>query len=117
MKLQMKTYYNPVEVLFGINSLKNISELAVKIASNKKILIVTDKNLLDILNISKKVYEYLEKDGFIVDIFEKEGYFSSIEIIDNGADLVRNKDYGLIIGIGGGSGEARLWIQQNAWQF
>ncbi|MHA1512217.1 MAG: iron-containing alcohol dehydrogenase [Promethearchaeota archaeon] len=103
MKLQMKTYYNPVEVLFGINSLKNISKLAVKIARNKKILIVTDKNLLDILNISKKVYEYLEKDGFIVDIFEKEGYFSSIEIIDNGADLVRNKDYGLIIGIGGGS--------------
>jgi len=103
MKLQMKTYYNPVEILFGINSLKNISELAVKIASNKKILIVTDKNLLNILNISKKVNEYLEKDGFSVDIFEKEGYFSSIEIIDNGADLVRNKDYGLIIGIGGGS--------------
>ena len=99
----MKTYYNPVEVLFGINSLKNISELAIKIASNKKILIVSDKNLLNILGISEKVHDYLEKDGFTVDIFEKDGNFSSIEIIDNGADLVRNKDYGLIIGIGGGS--------------
>ncbi len=103
MTLQMKTYYNPVEILFGIDSLKNISELAVKIACNKKILIVTDKNLLKILGISEKVHDYLEKDGFTIDIFEKEGYFSSIEIIDNGANLVRNKDYGLIIGIGGGS--------------
>lgn len=103
MTLQMKTYYNPVEILFGIDSLKNISELAVKIACNKKILIVTDKNLLNILGISEKVHDYLEKDGFIIDIFEKEGYFSSIEIIDNGANLVRNKDYGLVIGIGGGS--------------
>ena len=103
MTLQMKTYYNPVEILFGIDSLKNISELAVKIACNKKILIVTDKNLLNILGISENVHDYLEKDGFTIDIFEKEGYFSSIEIIDNGANLVRNKDYGLIIGIGGGS--------------
>ena len=103
MTLQIKTYYNPVEILFGIDSLKNISELAVKIACNKKILIVTDKNLLNILGISEKVHDYLEKDGFTIDIFEKEGYFSSIEIIDNGANLVRNKDYGLIIGIGGGS--------------
>ena len=99
----MKTYYNPVEILFGLDSLKNISELAVKIACNKKILIVTDKNLLNILGISEKVHDYLEKDGFTIDIFEKEGYFSSIEIIDNGANLVRNKDYGLIVGIGGGS--------------
>ena len=103
MILQMKTYYNPVEALFGIDSLKNISEMAMKFAGNKKILIVSDKNLLDILGISEKVHGYLEKDGFSVDIFEKEGYFSSIKIIDNGAELVRTKDYGLIIGIGGGS--------------
>jgi alcohol dehydrogenase class IV len=99
----MKTYYNPVEVLFGIDSLKNISELAMKFAENKKILIVSDQNLLKILGISEKIPELLKKDGFTVDIFEKEEYFSSIEIIDNGANLVRKKDYGLIIGIGGGS--------------
>jgi len=101
--MTLKTYYNPVEVLFGIDCLINISDLASKFAENKRILIVSDKDLLKILGISEKVQEYLEKGGFTVDIFEKEGYFSSIEIIDNGANLVRKKDYGLIIGIGGGS--------------
>ena len=101
--MTLKTYYNPVEILFGIDSLKNISDLALKFAENKRILIVSDKDLLKILGISEKVQKYLEKGGFTVDIFEKEGYFSSIEIIDNGANLVRKKDYGLIIGIGGGS--------------
>ncbi|QEE15793.1 iron-containing alcohol dehydrogenase [Promethearchaeum syntrophicum] len=104
--MTLKTYYNPVEVLFGINSLLNISEIVQKYTKsikNAKILIVTDKNLLNILGISEKILELLEKDGFIVEIFEKEGYFSSIKIIDNGANLVRNKNYNLIIGIGGGS--------------
>ena len=70
--MTLKTYYNPVEVLFGIDSLKNISDMAMKFAENKEILIVSDKNLLDILGISEKMHEYLEKDGFNADIFEKE---------------------------------------------
>ena len=104
--MTLKTYYNPVEILFGINSLLNISEFAQKYTQNTKnakILIVTDKNLLNILGISEKIHELLEKDGFAVDVFEKEGDFSSIEIIDYGANLVRDKNYSLIIGIGGGS--------------
>jgi len=64
--MSLKTYYNPVEVLFGINSLLNISEIAQKYTQdvkNAQILIVTDKNLLNILGISDKIHELLEKDG------------------------------------------------------
>ena len=101
--MSFKNFYNPVEISFGINSLQIIPEIIRKYALNSRILIVTDENLLDLLGISEKIRQLLEKEDFSLDIFEKEGYFSSIKIIDKGADLVRKKDYGLIIGIGGGS--------------
>ncbi len=101
--MTIDSYYNPVHVIFGIDTLKNLSTFAKKYAKNNKILIVSDKNLLDILDIRQTLMEELKKNKFEVQIFEKEGKYSSIKIIDRGSEFVRKENFGLIVGIGGGS--------------
>ena len=97
------SYYNPVETVFGQNMLDLLPTYIQKYAQNQNILVVSDENLLEILEIQQKLVSAMEKKGFAVSFFEKKGKYSSIKIIDHGAELVRKNQYGLVLGIGGGS--------------
>jgi alcohol dehydrogenase class IV len=97
------SYFNPVETYIAVDSLAQLGTFASKYALNKKILVVSDEKLLDILNIRQRILTILEDQHFFVEIFEKPGVFSSIAIIDHGTEIARSGDFGLIIGIGGGS--------------
>ncbi|UYP47932.1 hypothetical protein NEF87_004217 [Candidatus Lokiarchaeum ossiferum] len=97
------SYYNPVETIFGVHAFKKILPTIQKYVQNNHILIVSDENLLNILGIHENLHTLLKANGYTADFFEKPGKYSSISIIDRGAERVRKHQYGLIIGIGGGS--------------
>lgn len=97
------SYYNPVETIFGEHAFDKIISMMQKYAQNNHILVVSDENLLNILGIRETLESSLKSNGYTVNFFEKEGKYSSIKIIDHGAELVRDNQYGLIVGIGGGS--------------
>ncbi len=97
------TYYNPVKIIFGCNSFDSIGNLCKFHAENKKILIVSDKNLLQILKISDLLSDFLQQKNLVFDVFEKNEPNTTLDLIDHGTEIAREKDYGLIIGIGGGS--------------
>ncbi len=98
----MTDYYNPVDIIFGTSSLNQIEKLAEKYSQNNKILIIASKFLRK-LGILEKLEKSLQDAGLKVTIFEKIKINPTFESIDNSTAFATNENYGLIIGIGGGS--------------
>lgn len=102
-------YGLPPKVLFGFNSIDKAGEVADQISKNKDVLIVTDKFLLK-TGFIDQLSNSLNIHRFNVEIQA----FDAAEPTKNQMDAVvreaSKKDYGLIIGIGGGSSLDRAKI-------
>ena len=98
----MTSYYNPVEIVFGTSSLNQIEKLSKKFSQNNKILIIADRFLRD-LGTTGKIENSLQDAGFKVTIFEKIKINPTFNSIDDTTVFATNDNYGLIVGIGGGS--------------
>ena len=89
-------------VCFGIGALSKVDELAKGIAKNSDVIIVTDKIIseMGLTNLAKKS---LERAGFNVTVYECIEKEPLIEEAKQMIDTMRRQNYGLVVGIGGGS--------------
>jgi len=98
----MTEYYNPVEIIFGSSSLNQIVGLSKKFSLNEKILIISTQ-FLKKSGILQKVNSLLEESGFSVTNYENIKINPTFSSISDAAEFTSNDNYGLVIGIGGGS--------------
>jgi alcohol dehydrogenase len=95
-------YRHSPRVSFGIGAVNKTGELAKEIAKNSNAIVITDKALRKI-GIVEGPKKSLEDAGFVVDIYESEEREPMSGEVKKIIDTVRWKDYGLVVGVGGGS--------------
>lgn len=89
-------------IVFGVGAADKLGEVAKGIAKNSNAIIVTDEKLakIGVINSPKKS---LEDAGFSIDVCESPATEPMIGEVKKVIDAVRGKDYGVVVGIGGGS--------------
>jgi alcohol dehydrogenase class IV len=91
----------PEGIYFGFNSVKNVGGLAVNLNA-KKVILITGKTMVKI-GYAAMVQKLLENEGVAVDIFGEVEPEPHIETVNRAYEMVRKKQYDLVIGLGGGS--------------
>ncbi len=99
---KVEEYSFPHSICFGTGAANKVGELDKGIAKNMNAVIITDKVLVKLGTIDAPK-KSLEEAGFKVDVCESETAEPVIEEAKRIIDIVRGKDYGLVVGIGGGS--------------
>ncbi len=102
-------YALPPRVLFGFNAVDEAGKVAEQISKNKEILIVTDKFLLSTGSIDQ-LLSSLERSNLNFKIYASDVSEPTKEQVDAVVKAASEKDYGLVIGIGGGSSLDRAKI-------
>ena len=95
-------YKLPPNMLFGFNAVEKSGEIAEGIARNKNVIIITDKALYD-LGLIEKLINSLKSHDFKVDVYAPDAIEPTLEQVHKVIEEASKKDYGLIVGIGGGS--------------
>ena len=99
---KVEEYSFPHNICFGTGAANKVGELAKGIAKNTNAVIITDKVLVKLGTIDGPK-KSLEEAGFRVDVCDSESAEPVIAEAKRIIDVVRGKDYGLVVGIGGGS--------------
>jgi len=94
-------FSTPVSIIMGIGAIKELAK-QVKRLRGEKIFIITDPGLSKV-GILEKVKKNLVDKGFKVDYFDKVVPEPPINTIESLARIVKQKNYDLLIGLGGGS--------------
>jgi alcohol dehydrogenase class IV len=102
-------YGLPPKMLFGFNTLGKSGEVAEQIAKNKNALIITDKFLLKTAYIDQ-LSTLLKELKFNVDVYAAEVAEPTVDQVEKVINEATKKDYGIIVGIGGGSSLDRAKI-------
>lgn len=95
-------YRHTPRVVFGVGAVNKVGEIAKEIAKNTNAIIITDEELSKI-GLADSAKESLEGAGFKVDVFASKAREPEISEVKKIIDDVRKKDYGLVVGIGGGA--------------
>ena len=95
-------YRHTPRIIFGVGAVARAGELAKEFAKNTSAIIITDEALSKI-GLVDGAKESLEGAGFKVDIFASAVREPEISEVKKIIDDVRKKDYGLVVGIGGGA--------------
>ena len=95
-------YRHPPRIIFGIGAANKVGELAKEIAKNTSAIIITDKTLQKI-GVIEGPKKSLEEAGFTVDVYGSEAKEPVVEEIKKAIGAAKKKDYGLVVGIGGGA--------------
>jgi len=95
-------YRHTPRVNFGIGAADKVGELAKEVAKNTKCIIITDK-LLRKIGLIERPKKSLENAGFTVDVYESEAREPELEEVKKVISVIKEKDYGLVVGIGGGA--------------
>lgn len=91
----------PVNLLFGCNKTNEIGKITAQYG--KKVLIVTGKGSTKKSGLLKRVEELLTKENLTYDIFDKVEQNPLTTTVYEGANLAKEKNSDVILGIGGGS--------------
>jgi len=91
----------PNGIIFGFNTVKKVGEEARKLGGKQAIL-VTD-GVMEQLGIVELVSRAMEKEGLKVEVFAKVDPEPHIETADALYEMVCEKKYNLVVGVGGGS--------------
>ncbi len=95
-------YGLPPNMIFGFGSVRKTGEVAKEIAENDDVILITDKALLD-MGLINSTIESLEKAEFKVRVYAPDAIEPTIEQVHKVIDAACEKDFGLVVGIGGGS--------------
>ncbi len=95
-------YRLPPKMLFGFNTIEKSGEVAEEIAKNKDVIVITDKALYD-LGLIEGLINSLKAHGFKIDVYAPDAIEPTLDQVHKVIEEASKKDYGLIIGIGGGS--------------
>ncbi|MGC8544908.1 MAG: iron-containing alcohol dehydrogenase [Athalassotoga sp.] len=102
-------YGLPPRILFGFNTIDKAGEVSKQISKNKEVLIVTDKFLLS-TGFIDQLSSSLEKNNLNFKIYASDVAEPTKEQVNSVIKEASEKDYGLVIGIGGGSSLDRAKI-------
>lgn len=91
----------PANILVGNDSVKKVGEEAKKLGASK-VLIITDIGIVK-AGIMEKVKKLLEKENLEVEVFDEVEPEPHTRIVNNCIKKMRDKNYDLLVGIGGGS--------------
>ena len=94
-------FHVPTKVVRGIGAVKEIGGEA-KALGAKRALVVTDKNLAE-AGLAEKVEEPLKSAGIEVDVLDEGMPDPTVKFVEKGTEIIRNGNFGVIIGLGGGS--------------
>jgi alcohol dehydrogenase len=97
----MMTNYMPVKTFFGENCLKKSGNEIAKFG--KRALLVTGRTSAKKSGVLADLLPLLQEQNIAYTIFDEITENPQLETVHKGARLLRQKDYDLIIGIGGGS--------------
>ena len=99
--MQNFIFNNPIKMIFGPGELDKIGVEAN--AFGKKAMIVTGRGSSSKFNILSRVLEYLKKESVETVVFDKVEPNPRTTTVDEAAQIARDKNCDLIIGLGGGS--------------
>ena len=94
-------YHTPTRIIVGPNSLTNLE--SVTLSLGKSLLVVTDRIVSAVLQLTDGVISRLLQSGLKVSVFDDVEPNPSVETVSRGADLARDNDVDLIVAVGGGS--------------
>ena len=92
----------PRKILFGNGAIQKIGEEANALCTGRKVLLVTDKDVLK-AGLAESARQSLEKSGFEIIIFDGVVPDSPFAVIESCVDFARQQDIDIIFGFGGGS--------------
>ncbi|MEE9521044.1 MAG: iron-containing alcohol dehydrogenase [Dehalococcoidales bacterium] len=95
-------YRHTPRVVFGIGAVNKLGEIAKEVAKNTSALIITDK-ALEKIGVIEGPKKSLEDAGFTIDVYGSEAKEPAVGEIKKAIGIVKGKDYGLVVGIGGGA--------------
>jgi len=95
------TFYLPTKLIFGPESVAQLGAEAKKLG--KRAMLVTGLQSARKTGLLDKVTRDLEDNGLEVFLFDKVMPNPRASVVDEGADIARQKGADLIIGLGGGS--------------
>lgn len=101
MNRRIRTFQCPTKVIFGIGAVEEAGEEAKKLGG-EKVLVVTSPTPIR-LGLAGKVKNLLEREKFTVEIFDKVEPEPTLEMANRISRIVRENEYNLIVGVGGGS--------------
>ncbi len=95
-------YRLPPRMKFGFGSVRESGKLAKEIAKNKNAIVITDESLVN-LGLVDELLSSLQENGFKTDVYAPRAIEPTIEQVHKVITAASKKNYGLIVGIGGGS--------------
>ncbi|MGB9694979.1 MAG: iron-containing alcohol dehydrogenase [Caldisericaceae bacterium] len=102
-------YRLPPRITFGYGAIGQAGDVALQLSKNKDVIIITDK-FLQSSGVVDELSGVLKSHGFSVDVYAAEAAEPSVEQVNLVIQEASKKDYGLIVGIGGGSSLDRAKI-------
>ena len=94
-------FHIPTKVVRGIGAIEQLGEEA-KALGAERALVVTDKNLVE-AGLVEKVEKPLKSAGIEVDVLDEGMPDPTVKFVEKGTEIIRNGNFGVIIGLGGGS--------------
>jgi alcohol dehydrogenase len=100
-RINVSNFYIPTKIVKGIGALEHIG-IEVKALKANKALIVTGKNLAKI-GYANDIKDLLKSTGIEAEIFDEVMPDPTVKLVEKGTEIVKNGNFGVIIGLGGGS--------------
>jgi alcohol dehydrogenase class IV len=91
----------PTKIVFGLGSLSKLKDEAKRLGG-RKVIVVTDKVIMKI-GAANKVISLLKDANFEVSVFDEVEPEPSLQSIKQAISFAKQKDYDLVVGVGGGS--------------
>ncbi len=95
-------YRLPPRMKFGFGAVEEAGNLAKEIAKNKNAIVITDEALVN-LGLVEELLSSLEQNGFKVDVYAPKAIEPTLDQVHKVIDETSKKNYGIVVGIGGGS--------------
>lgn len=95
------TYSVPTKIIYGNNSQYELKD-ELKDNGLQKVLVVTDKGVRKV-GLLAGIEKQLAETGLEYQIYDEMDFEPTVETITKGAEIVREKDYDCVVGVGGGS--------------
>jgi alcohol dehydrogenase class IV len=100
-RISVSKFYIPTKIVKGIGALEHIGAEAKALKASKA-LIVTGKNLAKI-GYANNIQGLLKSAGIEAEIFDEVMPDPTVKLIEKGTEIVKNGNFDVIIGLGGGS--------------
>ena len=101
MKMKKFNYYQPTEIRFGTGRLEELGEVVARFGQN--CLLVTVPEIPELSELFRRAKNILKDKGINVVHFDGVIPNPTVEVVAKGANLAKNNQVEVVVGLGGGS--------------